>query len=192
MLSTASFRKAEIQRKFGNVREMLVTLSPSRQLELYKDKEDCYFGKYPTLAELNMAYSPKAAQAWLVPQLTDLSEFCGAKGKLTENQLFQCAEIIVCDYYYLKVSELMLFFSNLKRCKYGQFYGAIDPMIILSAISEFLDERAYAYELKLQQDRKDAYNESVKNACSWEEHLRRTGQEHRKSPLERGRNESIK
>lgn len=192
MLSTVSSRKTEIQMKYGNVREMLTFLSPDRQIQLFRNKEDCYFGNYPTLAELNMTYSPKAAQAWLVPQLTDLSEFCGVKGKLTENQLCQCAEIIVCDYFYLKVSELMLFFSNMKRCKYGQFYGLIDPMIILSAMGDFLRERANAHELRLQKERQKDYKESIKNACSWEEHLRKTGQEHRISPIERGYNESGK
>ena len=185
MLSTDSSRKTDIQKRYGNVREMLIALSPALQIELFRDKDKCFFGDYPTLAELNVAYSPKAAQAWLIPQLTDLSEFCGAKGKLTENQLAQCAEIIVCDYYYLKVSELMLFFSNMKRCKYGKFYGAIDPMVILSALDDFLQERTYAYEERLQAEQRKTREESMKNACTWEEHLKRTGQEYRTSPLER-------
>ncbi len=165
---------------------MLVALSPALQHELYKDREDCWFGDYPTLAELNTAYNQKAAQAWLVPQLTDLSEFCGVKGKLTENQLTQCAEIMATDYYYLKVSELMLFFSNLKRSKYGRFYGAIDPMTILSSADDFLQERASAYEERMRETRRKAREESMRNACTWEEHLRRTGQDNNKTnPLKR-------
>ena len=173
---------------YGNQGEMLRALSPAMQHELYRNKMDCWFGNYPTLAELNQAYNTKTAQAWLIPQLTDLSEFCGAKGKLTVNQLTQCAEIIATDYYYLKVSELMLFFSNMKRSKYGRFYGAIDPMTIFSAMDDFLQERAYAYESKASEERRQAQREKMKNACSWEEHLKRTGQDENKNktnPLER-------
>lgn len=164
---------------------MLTTLSPAMQHVLYPNKDDCYFGNYPTLAELNRAYNPKTAQAWLIPQLTDLSEFAGAKGKLTDNQLIQCAEIIATDYYYLKVSELMLFFSRLKRSKYGRFYGAIDPMIILSSLDDFLQERSYAYETKASEERRRANEKSMRNAISWEEYQKRKGIENKKSPLKR-------
>ena len=185
LCSNSSMRNSLLA-TYGNQGEMLIALSPAMQHELYKNKADCWFGKWPTLAELNQAYNTKTAQAWLIPQLTDLSEFCGAKGKLTANQLTQCAEIIATDYYYLKVSELMLFFSNMKRSKYGRFYGAIDPMIILSAMDDFLQERAYAYESKASEERRQAHKEMMKKACSWEEHLKRAGQDSNKTnPLER-------
>lgn len=41
------------------------------------------------------------------------------------------------EYYYLKASELLLFFFKLKTGEYGTFYGVVDPMVIMSALIEF-------------------------------------------------------
>jgi len=43
--------------------------------------------------------------------------------------------------YYLKVSELMLFFHRFKAGKYGEFYGVVDPQRIMSGLNMFLRER---------------------------------------------------
>ena len=40
------------------------------------------------------------------------------------------------EYYYLKASELLLFFFKLKTGEYGHLYGVVDPMVIMSALIE--------------------------------------------------------
>lgn len=49
--------------------------------------------------------------------------------------------MIAQTYSYLKVSELMLFFYQFKQGRYGQFYGAIDPLKIMCALQDFRRER---------------------------------------------------
>lgn len=84
------------------------------------------------------------AVMWLLPQLYDLSEYCGVKNKLQGKPLEGCAHVIATEFYYLKVSELMLFFHRFKSGRYGKFYGTVDPLVITSALREFDAERGEA------------------------------------------------
>ena len=162
---------------------LLSTFNPDAQLTLCRDERACHFGDFPTLAGVNRDCTPATAQAWLAVQLADLSEFCGCKGKLTDRQIRQTAELIVSENFFLKITEMMLFFTRFKAGRYGLFYGAVDPMTILAALRKFREERmqAIAGEEAAQAIRKAT--EERKNAMSWEEYAKRNGVKG-KSPLE--------
>jgi hypothetical protein len=99
----------------------------------------------PTLTELNATYGQNTASMFLVPQLFNISEFCGVKEKLTDNQIQELAQLIAVSYPWLKVKEIMTFCKQFKLGQYGQFYGTVDPMIITRALKEFLSYRADVY-----------------------------------------------
>lgn len=135
--------------------------------------KDCYFGEYHTLAELKTLFDDKFPTAWLVAQLHDLSEYCGCKEKLSGNPLRQCADIIASEFFYLKTTELMLFFRKFKSGSFGVFYGTIDPLVIMSALRTFLKERNNAYDKKRMEDEAEERKNREKNAISWAEYCRR-------------------
>lgn len=111
------------------------------------------FGTAPTLLTLRCAYHDEAATMWMLPQLYDLGEYCGVKDKLDKEQMTQLARIIVTEFSYLKVSEIMLFLHRFKAGRYGRFYGAIDPMIIVTALRhDFMNERAAAIDERERAD----------------------------------------
>lgn len=157
--------------------------SPSYQLEICGDSDMCFFGEYPTLATLKCYYGKNAPLAWLVPQLTDLAVYSGSKDKLSTEQYKQCAFIISSEYYYLKVSELMLFFHRFKAGRYGRFYGSVDPLVITTSLREFIKERAVAYERHDQEERERKERESQKKAVTWEEYCMREYGEVRPHPF---------
>lgn len=107
-----------------------------------QNTEHCFFADYPTLAKIRTAYGDKMPQIWLAPQLLDLSEFCGVKEKLSQRQLEDLASVIAGEFFYLKVSELLLFFRWFKAGRYGRFYGNVDPLVITTALRDFCTERA--------------------------------------------------
>ena len=119
----------------------MLDYAPNKQSWLCRDKELCYFGKSPTLAELNSKYNKVAAQMWLIPQIDDVSEFSNCKKILSAEQIRSCADMIAAEYYYLKITELMLFFYKLKAGEYGQFYGSVSPMVIMCSLRQFMKER---------------------------------------------------
>lgn len=146
--------------------------NPEMQLAICKNADGCWFGEYPTLARLDKEYGSNSASYWLVPELTNLSEFCGCKDKLTGTSLKECAVIISQQYYYLKISELMLFFYRFKSGRYGRFYGAVDPLAIMEALREFTHERDAAYDRHENEMRMRQYDIDRRNAVSYEEYLK--------------------
>lgn len=119
----------------------LMAYNPDAKRQICTDEHNCYFGNYPTLAEINREYGLNTSQAWLMPQLYNLSEYCGVKDKLTPGQYKELAFVIATQYYYLKISELMLFFHRFKAGYYGVFYGNVDPLVITTSMLTFVKER---------------------------------------------------
>ena len=53
----------------------------------------------------------------------------------------ELSRLMLAEYPYLKVSELLLFFHRLKCGRYGRFYGMVDALFIASALVQFMEER---------------------------------------------------
>jgi hypothetical protein len=153
------------------LRELLIDYAPNKQVILCQDKELCYFGNSPTLADLNRDYDRLAAIAFLVPQLTNVAEFANCKTSFGEGQIRSCAEMIAAEYYYFKVTELMLFFYKFKAGEYGQFYGSVSPMTIMCSLKSFARDRndaIFQHESKLREEESER---NKKDAISAEEYF---------------------
>lgn len=140
--------------RYGDKNHFLAIFNPDLQAKACKFPDRCFFGDAPTLAEINITYGDTMATMWLIPQLYDLSEYCGCKDKLQGKPLEQCASVIAGEFFYLKVSELMLFFHRFKTGRYGRFYGAVDPLVITTSLRDFIRERNDAYAIHEQEERK--------------------------------------
>lgn len=165
-------QRMTLECKYGSRGDFLSRYNPDAQRVLCKNAENCITGDYPTLVTLNNGYGANTAFAWLVPQLYNLSEFCGCKDKLQGRPLEECADVIAQEFYYLKISELMLFFYRFKTGRYGRFYGAVDPLVITTALREFLIDRASAYARHEREEQARQRMEWEKEAVSYEEYLR--------------------
>lgn len=82
-------------------------------------------------------YGYEVALVWAKAQLRDLSE-ATTKKQLSERQQNMTAEMIIAEYGYLKLSEIMLFLYEFKCGRYGTFYGAVDPQLIMCKLQEFI------------------------------------------------------
>ncbi len=152
----------------SSLQSFMQVMNPELQHVCATHVERAYFGTAPTLLTLRCAYHDEAATEWMLPQLYDLGEYCGVKEKLDKNQMIQLAHIIITGFGYLKVTEVMLFLHRLKAGRYGRFYGAIDPMIIVTALRfDFMRERADAIDAR----------EHAEKWAEWEAHCRLVAQE---------------
>lgn len=102
----------------------------------------CFTGDAPTLQDVRQAYSAEISASWLDVQLTELIRFCGVRKDAFADVVDPLIAVISDNFGFLKVSELMLFFQQFKAGKYGRFYGSVDPMVITTALQEFLRFRA--------------------------------------------------
>lgn len=171
--------------KYGNREAFLTEFNPSYQMKVCDNTRECFFGDYPTLAEVKVNYGVNAPNMWLIAQLYNLSEYCGVKDKLRGTPLEETAFVIATEYYYLKISEIMLFFHRFKTGRYGRFYGNVDPLVITTSLREFVNERNTAYMKKEQEEYWRKQEESRKNAITWEEYCKRKGCEGKPNPLEK-------
>lgn len=175
LVSRNCSQSKDLVRRFGDEETFTDVCGSFMRQVVVKGAEECFFGNYPTLATINAAYHKNMAKSMLMSQLNDLSEYCGCKGKISEAQSEQCAEIIVMTYPYLKITELALFFAWFKAARYGQFYGSVDPLVITSALRSFVRDRNDAYLRRDAEENERKYEEAKKNAISWEEYCRRKG-----------------
>ena len=166
--------QTRIMAVYGDCKHFLQTFNPNMQACYAKNATRCVTGSAPTLNSTTAAYGENIALAWLLLQLYDLSEFCGCCYKITDSQAKQTARLVLLGYGHIKVTELMLFFHRFKLGNYGKFYGAVDPMVILSALKVFINEDRAGIllqkEQKLREQREALWRGK---AISREEYLRR-------------------
>jgi hypothetical protein len=138
---STSPRNSQLQRYSGE--QFLTAYNPDRQIGFVRQPERCVTGTAPKLWEVSKAYGPKVMETWVEIQLRDINEFAGNRDKLSTRQIEQLAKIVATDYYYLKVTEFILFCHKFKSGEYGRFYGAVDTITIMEALRSFCDWRRY-------------------------------------------------
>ena len=127
---------------------LLATFHINRMVDITRNPRRCYFTNAPTLAVVNLAYGNGTAQEWLTYMVTDISEFSGARNKITPGQITQLVQLITGNYWYLNMAEIMLFCRRFKSGCYGSFYSSVDPMTIMAGLKLFVRERAEAYNTR--------------------------------------------
>lgn len=158
-----------MRRRYGDREQFILTFTSSHEAGYCRHVERCIFGSAPTLSQVNTAYGANTSAAWLIPLLTDVSEFCGCKEKITPKQIDALADIIVLNYGYLKVTEIMLYFWWFKSGRYGKFYGAVDPMVITTTLHNFIKDRNVLIARKESEDEERRQAEWKKNAITYEQ-----------------------
>lgn len=138
-MTTASI---ELLEKVPTPDRFLSIFNPTTQVRYTTSLDKVYGGNTPSLGLARQTYGTNTAEAWVEIQLNELSEFAGCKGKLDPEQTEQTARMILQSYGHLTIAQLMLFFQKFKRCEYGKFYGAVDPMVIMGALADFSEEVA--------------------------------------------------
>lgn len=164
-------KREQIIIRYGERQSFFTVFNPDLQAKACQFPDRCFFGTAPTLADINITYGETTATMWLIPQLYDLSEYCGCREKLQGKPLEQCAAVIAAEFFYLKVSEMMLFFHRFKSGRYGRFYGSVDPLIITTSLRDFIKERGDAYAKHEQEERERKENEYKSNVVSYQEFL---------------------
>ena len=159
--------------RYGNESRFLSTFNPDKQYIYCKDIERCFTGTAPTLRIVAEAYKDKVAESWIAIQIKDLSEFAGCKDKLTTLQIDQIAKVILLNFSYLKVTEMMYFFVLFKSGRFGKFYGAVDGLVITEALQDFCQlrrEKLWEYEQKrLRTEREREEKRKSENGITYQE-----------------------
>lgn len=151
------------------------------QVRYCADADRCISGSAPRLNTLTEAYGYDASVLWLGIQIHDLSEYTGCKGKISNEQIEELANIILTEYGGLKMTEIMLFFFRFKAGHYGHFYGSVDTMVIMDAMRQFFMERSEKLweinEKQIRQAKAKADEEHRARAVSYTEYIKNKNNE---------------
>lgn len=127
--------------RYGSAEKFLNTFNPDMQVMAARYTERAYFGTAPSLETVGAGYGEQTAIVWICIELENINLFAGVKDKMPVNRQQELSRLILAEYPYLKVTELLLFFHRLKCGRYGRFYGMVDALFIASALVQFMDER---------------------------------------------------
>lgn len=128
--------------KYGDLNNFLLKFNPSKQ-SAYCKSIRCYTGMAPTMAEVRIAYGTEAPKLFIVPQLVNFIKFCNYQSQYTKELFEELAETLADTFYFLKATEMMMFFRKAKGGAYGDFYGNPSPARITAAMREFVQERNF-------------------------------------------------
>lgn len=100
-------------------------------------------GNAPTLAKVRKEYGKQTALDWLRVQINDYQNYVAVKddNEMPTEVANEVAALILADFYYLKMTEIMLFFRWLKTGRYGELYGRINPQTFFCKLRDFVRER---------------------------------------------------
>lgn len=165
-------------KRYGSAKEFLALFTPELQTLAAREWEKVYTGTAPALSTVAYGYSQDTAIVWLCLQLENLNLFAGVKEKMPVSRQKELAALILTEYGYLKVSELLLFFHRLKCGRYGRFYGSVDALFISSSLLSYLGERRQEQSRIREQHERQQSKPSVASptAITYAEYLARKKQ----------------
>ena len=183
----------------------------SQAVSKYGEQYALFLEKYPTLqnrtdtitsiydsvdrggmsfVEVDKYFKDGASEFWIKVMLIDLFMVVGAIDSTTSYQFKAMAQRIRQEYYHLTPSELTRFFYEFSIGDYEELYvgKTVNPQKLFISLEKYMsklyEKRAEISNQKLMEKQKKEYEESVKNAVSYEEYCKMKGKDIKKSPLE--------
>jgi hypothetical protein len=103
--------------------------------------------KVPTLAAMSRtvqngrAFGKEEVVRQIVKWLIELNEMMDLNRPMTNAQILMCAQMIMEDYYYLKSTDLALFFTRIIKGEFGEMYESLSLTKIMSWLAVYSEER---------------------------------------------------
>lgn len=105
---------ADMTARYGNAEKFLNTFKPDMQVMAARYTERAYFGTAPMLETVCLGYGELVVMVFICALLEDINLFVGVKEKMPVNRQRELSRLVLAEYPYLKVTELLLFFHRLK------------------------------------------------------------------------------
>ena len=143
-----------------------------------------------SFVEIDKYFKDGASEWWIRTMVIDLFMVLGAFDVTTPYQFKAIAQRIRQEYYHVTPSELTRFFYEFSLGEYEELYvgKTVNPQKLFISLDKYMsrlyEKRAEISNQKLMEKQKKEYEESVKNAVSYEEYRRLKGKDVKESPLE--------
>lgn len=170
-----------LRERYGTPGRFLTLFNPGKQALYCRDRDRCFDSGAPSLNRVQAAYSREIAESWVEAQIFDLTRYTGIKEKPSNEHIESCASVIVQEYGYLKITELMLFFHRFKAGMFGRFYGTYDNLVLMDSLRQFVDYRNKELrrieQEKARATREEEYRRREQEAVSYQEWIEMSRQQ---------------
>lgn len=139
----------------------------SRNMYAYAmDEERCHIGKAPTITQAFQMFGKDAVCQVLDELIGSFVSFTSASRGLSTDQRQRLVWVIITQYGWLKITEIILFIVKAEAGNFGKFYNTLDPMDITTALNKWRDEcnkarnaaLLAAFERERERERQEAEN----------------------------------
>lgn len=155
-----------------------------KMIAVCKDRDDCFFGNHPSLCEMNNGCSG-AGHAVVSTCLEMINIATNHKTKLSDLQILMLSEAIYDKFFYLKDTEVTLFFYDyFKFLTSDKFYGSIEMKTVIEMLIKWVREKrgmAIAKHDLLLKEKRAA--EDNQQSMPWEEYCKSEGVDSSENPL---------
>ena len=127
-----------------------------------------------SLVEIKKGKGQAFLRSYIALWLIELNELLNLNNPLTETQIELCAEQIMADYSFLKISELSLIFKRIVSGECGELYERISMPKIMNIFRQYDQERTdvvvtqnqQAHEqFRYQENRTESYSDDLDRIC---------------------------
>lgn len=138
-----------------------------------RDFDCCGAADIPTITDLLQVYGEPNACRWVYLLCADLARFCSGNAlRFDESAAISLSRMIVWEYGYLNIREVLLFFHRFKCAMYGQFFRSFEPLVVMKSLLTFLRERANALSRKQMEEDAAERARMSKDAVTYSEYLK--------------------
>jgi len=146
------YKRQESLSKYKEPKDF-ISMSPANatiELRHIKSENDILLSvknqETPSISTLKKHHGEEKVIAYLFLWILDLNMALGVKNTMSEPQINECAFFIIEDYYYLKIADFKLFFTNIKKGKLGILYESLSTPKILEWLEKYVIERTLMFE----------------------------------------------
>ena len=158
---------ADVLERYGSREALFATFHVNAQSRHASAPLRCIMGHAPELETVNSTYGRETAEEWLMFQIVEFCEFVGARDKLTPYQLTQLCRLFVMEYGWLKLTDVELFFSLMKKGEFGRFYGAVDPQMFMQCVLQYLRRRNEILAEYYEEEERKRREREMQGTVTW-------------------------
>lgn len=107
----------------------------------------------PTLVTIKKEKGEEKARAYIELIILKLNDFFNVKEKMNKEQIEETASIILEEYYWMSIIEVLFVFKEARVGRYGEIKYAIDGGMILKWFEKYTTERTATIERENESER---------------------------------------
>jgi len=88
--------------------------------------QKCIGAQVPSLAKIRKESGEEDTLRILGKKIGQVNDFFNLQRKMSPEQTWITAKLILKEYYYLNIADMKIIFENMLSLKYGKYFGKID------------------------------------------------------------------